>query len=72
MSDHATRITKAAQARKLIGQAVRWWPLHLGSYWAQSDTLHEVAGKNVRLGSDWQWLPDIWMVPEPQVGEAQP
>jgi hypothetical protein len=72
MNDHATRITKAAQARKLIGQKVKWWPLRLGSHWATNDTLREVAGKNVRLGIDWQWLPDIWMEQLPQAVEGEP
>ena len=71
MSDHATRITKAAQARKYIGQRVRWWPLRYNSTWATLDTLHEVAGRNIRVGADWRWLPDIWMELAPQVGEVE-
>lgn len=55
------RITRAPQARRFLGQHVKWWPLRGHSGWSQVDTLHEVAGRNVRLGVDWRWLPDIWM-----------
>ena len=57
------RITRAPQARGFIGKPVKWWPLHGHSGWVQVDTLQEVAGRNVRIGFDWRWLPEIWMEP---------
>lgn len=65
----AERIMRAPHARKFIGKEVRWWPLRYSREWSQVDILHEVAGKNVRVGADWQWLPDIYMEP---AGEVQP
>jgi hypothetical protein len=73
------RITRAPEARKFIGKEVRWWPLHGHSGWAETDVLREVAGRNVRIGHDWRWLPDIYLepahahaLPGPDAGEGQP
>lgn len=65
----AERIMRAPRARKFIGKEVRWWPLRYNRHWASVDVLHEVSGKNVRIGPDWQWLPDIYMEP---AEETQP
>jgi hypothetical protein len=71
MNDHANRITKAAQARKFIGQKVRWWPHAWGSALPANGTLQEVAGRNVLIDHDWKWLPDIYMEPLPQSVEGE-
>jgi hypothetical protein len=68
-----TRILRAGEARKYLGKHVKWWPLAYSPLWGMVDTLHEVSGKNVRIGSDWQWLPDIWMeAAETPLPEEQP
>lgn len=51
------RITTPKQAKKYIGQTLRWCRIFSG-IWCES-VLREVVGKNVRLDHDWQWLPDI-------------
>lgn len=51
------RITTATQAKKYIGQKLQWRP-RTSVIWRES-VLHEVIRKNVRLGGDWRWLPDI-------------
>ena len=70
MNDHANRIAKAAQARKFIGQVVRWWPCW-GSALPANGTLRAVAGRNVLIDHDWKWLPDIYMEPLPQSVEGE-
>ena len=62
------RITTAKQARKYIGQELQWRKsLEFYVYPLRTDVLHKVAGKNVRLGFDWQWLPDIQLfAPTPE------
>ena len=54
------RITTAAQAKKYIGQKLQWRP-RTSFIWRES-VLHEVVRKNVRLGGDWRWLPDILLI----------
>lgn len=51
------RTLKAAEARRLIGQEVRWRSIYSG--WTSAGLVHEVRGKNIHIGADWQWLPDI-------------
>jgi ribosomal protein L35AE/L33A len=62
------RITNARQARKYIGQELQWRKQSRSYvYPLQVDVLHEVAGRTVRLGLDWQWLPDIVLIaPTPE------
>lgn len=55
-------VTKAAEARKLIGKLVAWddcLDYRRGTYCTRLGTIISVQGKNVEIGGDWKWLPNL-------------
>lgn len=64
---------KASDFKRLVGKRVRAWThLDLGRYeWKYlcqrptfSGTVGEVRGRNVMIGGDYRWAPDIGKVEE--------
>lgn len=58
---------KSKEAKKLIGKRVKWveaWDTHRGVGISRSGVIREVSGKNVRIESDWKWLPDMYFLEE--------
>ena len=55
---------KASEARKLIGKAVSY-KNRFSSFPPQVGIIGELRGRNVRIDSNWLWLPDIWIEPIP-------
>lgn len=61
------------EAKRLIGKRVKYCRI-ASSYvrWSEATVL-DVQGKNVLIDSggmtDWLWLPDVCIVPLPEVGE---
>ena len=71
LNDNKNRISRPAQARRFIGQAVRYWPVALNSTYAITGTLRDVAGREVRIDNGWNCLTKFWVEPLPAVeGEA--
>jgi hypothetical protein len=55
---------KAPEARKLIGKAVSYRHA-LSSFPPRVGIVEDVRGRNVRIDSNWLWLPDVQIVPVP-------
>jgi hypothetical protein len=61
---------KASEARKLIGKAVSY-KNRFSSFPARVGIIEEQRGCNVRIDSNWLWLPDFWIEPIPVLSESE-
>lgn len=50
---------KASDAKKLIGKEVKYKKVGWDWQW-RIGVVRETSGRNIRIGQDWEWAPDIY------------